>query len=240
MKKLLTSIIAGICLLVGILVYIQSRHEVSTPLRRLARQGVLADRELVKLIKSRASEEKVLHYFWDTPDGDTLKNYLAYALRMSDTLQLTTSQYETLLQEALCLPKRATDAWAAGEDFSTRIYAHQLLSQMLTPQQYQLFLSVRNRRDAYGYTMKDWNDIKTYRVALSSDSVRLWPEIYAYQMERCIATDQYLYDIQRRKEAHKAIDVHRPSVLRQLDVVRQMPDVDAGETVQKGYQGTFK
>jgi hypothetical protein len=174
-------------------------------------------------------------------EGKKTPNSLFFeTVEQKNYLVLTDTQVDTLIKQGFEFDKMISKSISEKSklNFDSLKYERDHVSKILTDEQYNKFLIVRNLKIAREFAMTDWQTVKENGVATQADSAKYFKQIENYQLARCVAVDRYQGDLAHRTANLKAIDRSRPDILWRLRTAQRTKKDTT--SMAKGYVGTFQ
>jgi len=161
----------------------------------------------------------------------------AIALRYRDSLALSTPQIDQMYDEVKTLKEMKNAHYEqAHTSLDTRSYESGRMVELLTEDQYDLLLRLKNHTKARSKSDNDWSELELRGLAAEFNQSSTKEELYEYYLKLDSLYDKYRHDpITQYKEAHSHKCNSKPLALIKLIKARQSPDNDTlGEELDGG------
>ena len=146
----------------------------------------------------------------------------AIALRYKDTLQLNTSQIDSMYLEVPNIKTlKHTPYQENGESLDTRAIESSKMINLLTASQYDLLLRLKNQRKAKNFAETDWKEMELRNLTTTFDKLQTIELLYEYYVVRESLYDKYRHDPLQQSIFAKAHFSERPTALKTLAKARK-------------------
>jgi hypothetical protein len=168
--------------------------------------------------------------------ANTDNSMFADALLYKKLLNLRPTQRDSVqvLQDEF-KPLIIKNKLAGNSDFNQELYERNNLTKVLTAQQYEKLLVLRNSATAKDETLSTWAKLESYGIVTTQDSALKFSPLYNYYLALRIANDRYAGDSMHKKANVDAINENKPALIMDLSIAQKN-----GTQEVKAYRGTFK
>ncbi len=139
-------------------------------------------------------------------------------------IDLKPEQIELMLDKLIELEKLRLNysvRYATGK-FNNKPFESQNLQKILTAEQWDQYLHLKNQEKAVTNAQNDWAQLQKAGLTTGLDSAKTYTEIYKYELNWLAATDRNAFDkSQKNVFAIKDIEGTKPAILKILDAANK-------------------
>jgi hypothetical protein len=148
----------------------------------------------------------------DTPvDGVAAAHSTVFAFLLNNAKQLNLSKPQTDSLTAAIIAVAKLKQGKNQQDFE-----QVKMTKILTAQQYESYLQLKNSGKALKWATSDWADIKAHGLDKGLDSAKVVNQILQYDINRLVAKDKFRNDPAQLDVYIRNIDASKPMILKQL------------------------
>jgi hypothetical protein len=147
------------------------------------------------------------------------------AIQNKDSLKLTEVQADSLFFKIDTL-KKMQDTFLKqnpGKWFDSKAFQSEHMNRLLTIEQFNKLLVIKNTSKAYSFAEKDWSEIEQRGLAKNYIKDSAIKELTNYYIAKQSAFDQYAHDKLKQSSLVKYITDNKPKVLNALMHLRRNP-----------------
>ncbi|HAO09420.1 MAG TPA: hypothetical protein DCQ50_21110 [Chryseobacterium sp.] len=211
--------------------FIYGRYQQNLSVRRVHLQN-LYDTEPDAMRKLYYSRK-----YKNTQDNNKPGNFsqFLFAIKNTDKLGLSEDKEKELLNKANELEKLKEEAYSldSTKPYDSRKYECENLKQILSPEQYENLLNIKNSGRAKNAAYTDWRELTQRNMIAGHDKDSTIAELSDYYLRRLNAIDKNEDDKIRQSDVLKELYDTKPNALSALIKARRSPGNDTqGQSFQ--------
>ncbi len=162
---------------------------------------------------------------------------LSLAVKFKDSIGIDGGVVSSLLLKLDTL-KQMKDSFysknpGSKKSLDTRAFESLTLNNLLSEDQYNKLLIIKNTAKSKNYALTDWQELQTRGLASGYDSVTTISQLAGFYLARQNAYDRYAYDAIQQSANIKSVYDNKPAALNVLMHARRNPNNDTnGQSFQ--------